>query len=76
MSHISKMVLSIVKFGGPTATATANRASQRRIPSGLGETTMATGARRPSLARIGAGPGRRGRPESGLRWRVGGTRTS
>ena len=39
---------------------------------GLGETTMATGARRPSLARIGAGPGRRGRPESGLRW-MGGT---
>ena len=29
---------------------------------------MATGARRPSLARIGAGPGRRGRPESGLWW--------
>ena len=26
---------------------------------------MATGARRPSLARIGAGPERRGRPESG-----------
>ena len=68
MSHISKMVLSIVKFGEPTATATANRASQRRIPSGLGATTMATCARRPSLARIGAGPGRRGRPESGLRW--------
>ena len=30
---------------------------------------MATGARRPSLARIGAGPERRGPPESGLRWR-------
>ena len=29
---------------------------------------MATGARRPLLARIGAGPERRGRPESGLRW--------
>ena len=29
---------------------------------------MATGARRPSLARIGAGPERRGRPESGLWW--------
>ena len=72
MSHISKMVLSIVKFGGPTATATANRASQRRIPSGLGATTMATCARRPSLARIGAGPGRRGRPESGLWWTSGG----
>ena len=36
---------------------------------------MATGARRPSLARIGAGPGRRGRPESGLSVDVGGTRT-
>ena len=33
---------------------------------------MATGARRPSLARIGAGPGRRGRPESGLWWKRGG----
>ena len=30
---------------------------------------MATGARRPSLARIGAGPERRGLPESGLWWR-------
>ena len=57
---------------GTTAESSSGHTKADCHRSGLGETTMATGARRPSLARIGAGPERRGRPESGLWWMSGG----